>query len=57
MNETSPVQKQDITPIVYKLDTIIKLLEELIKVVSVREETSGREWKVKYSAPLKNSSS
>ena len=31
MNETAPVQRQDITPIYYKLDRIIELLEELIK--------------------------
>lgn len=31
MNETSPLQKQDITPIYYKLDKIIELLEALIK--------------------------
>jgi len=29
MNETAPLQRQDITPLYSKLDTIIELLEEI----------------------------
>lgn len=29
MNETSPLQKQDITPLYWKLDEIVKILKEI----------------------------
>ena len=38
MNETSPVQRQDITPLYRKLDKIIELLQELVdKVIGKKE--------------------
>jgi len=33
MNETASLQKQDITPIYYKLDEIVQLLEKIIELL------------------------
>lgn len=37
MNETSPLEKQDLSPIYYKLDKVIELLQELLKILEVKK--------------------
>ena len=38
MDETAPLQKQDITPIYNKLDAIIQLLEKIVELLRAKKD-------------------
>ena len=42
MNETAPLQKQDITPIYYKLNKIVEILETIIDLLKAENAIKQR---------------